>query len=48
MGIRELAEHLNLSIATVSRALNDSDEVSAETRRTATRARTASRRCIGG
>ncbi len=33
MGIRELAEHLNLSIATVSRALNDSDEVSAETRR---------------
>lgn len=33
MGIRELAEHLNLSIATVSRALNESDEVSAETRR---------------
>lgn len=33
MGIRELAEHLKLSIATVSRALNDSDEVSAETRR---------------
>lgn len=33
MGIRELAEHLGLSIATVSRALNDSDEVSEETRR---------------
>jgi DNA-binding LacI/PurR family transcriptional regulator len=33
VGIKELAEHLNLSIATVSRALNDSDEVSAETRR---------------
>lgn len=33
MGIRELAEHLKLSIATVSRALNDSDEVSATTRR---------------
>lgn len=33
MGIRELAEHLHLSIATVSRALNDSDEVSAATRR---------------
>lgn len=32
MGIRELAEHLGLSIATVSRALNDSDEVSAATR----------------
>ncbi len=33
MGIRELAHHLNLSIATVSRALNGSDEVSAATRR---------------
>jgi DNA-binding LacI/PurR family transcriptional regulator len=33
VGIRELAEHLRLSIATVSRALNDSDEVSAATRR---------------
>ena len=33
MGIRELASHLNLSIATVSRALNGSDEVSAATRR---------------
>ena len=33
MGIRELAKHLNLSIATVSRALNGSEEVSAATRR---------------
>jgi DNA-binding LacI/PurR family transcriptional regulator len=33
VGIRELAGHLKLSIATVSRALNDSDEVSADTRR---------------
>jgi DNA-binding LacI/PurR family transcriptional regulator len=33
VGIRELAEHLNLSIATVSRALNDSEEVSEATRR---------------
>lgn len=33
MGIREVASHLNLSIATVSRALNGSAEVSAATRR---------------
>jgi DNA-binding LacI/PurR family transcriptional regulator len=33
VGIRELADHLHLSIATVSRALNDSGEVSASTRR---------------
>jgi DNA-binding LacI/PurR family transcriptional regulator len=32
MGIRELARELKLSVSTVSRALNDSDEVSAETR----------------
>ncbi|WP_158601999.1 substrate-binding domain-containing protein [Pararobbsia silviterrae] len=32
MGIKKLANHLNLSIATVSRALNASDEVSAATR----------------
>lgn len=32
MGIRELASKLGLSVSTVSRALNDSDEVSAETR----------------
>jgi DNA-binding LacI/PurR family transcriptional regulator len=32
MGIRRLASELNLSVSTVSRALNDSDEVSAETR----------------
>jgi DNA-binding LacI/PurR family transcriptional regulator len=32
MGIRELAKKLKLSVSTVSRALNDSDEVSAETR----------------
>ncbi len=32
MGIKKLASHLNLSIATVSRALNDSAEVSAATR----------------
>ena len=32
MGIKKLANHLNLSIATVSRALNDSDEVSDATR----------------
>jgi multiple sugar transport system ATP-binding protein len=32
MGIRELAKELKLSVSTVSRALNDSDEVSAETR----------------
>ncbi|CAB3790399.1 substrate-binding domain-containing protein [Pararobbsia alpina] len=32
MGIKKLASHLNLSIATVSRALNASDEVSAATR----------------
>ena len=32
MGIRELAKVLKLSVSTVSRALNDSDEVSAETR----------------
>jgi DNA-binding LacI/PurR family transcriptional regulator len=33
VGIRELARHLNLSIATVSRALNGSQEVSPSTRR---------------
>lgn len=33
MGIRELADHLKLSIATVSRALNGSAEVSPATRR---------------
>ena len=33
VGIRELADHVRLSIATVSRALNDSGEVSADTRR---------------
>ncbi|KAA1003631.1 LacI family transcriptional regulator [Paraburkholderia panacisoli] len=32
MGIRQLASELNLSVSTISRALNDSDEVSAETR----------------
>jgi len=32
MGIRKLASELKLSVSTVSRALNDSDEVSAETR----------------
>ncbi|MBN3808058.1 substrate-binding domain-containing protein [Paraburkholderia sp. Ac-20347] len=32
MGIRELAKELKLSVSTVSRALNDSDEVSDETR----------------
>jgi DNA-binding LacI/PurR family transcriptional regulator len=32
VGIKKLASHLNLSIATVSRALNASDEVSAATR----------------
>ncbi len=32
IGIRALAKHLNLSIATVSRALNDHPEVSAKTR----------------
>jgi DNA-binding LacI/PurR family transcriptional regulator len=32
MGIRQLANELNLSVSTISRALNDSDEVSAETR----------------
>jgi DNA-binding LacI/PurR family transcriptional regulator len=31
MGIRQLASELNLSVSTISRALNDSDEVSAET-----------------
>jgi DNA-binding LacI/PurR family transcriptional regulator len=38
VGIRELADHLKLSIATVSRALNDSREVSAATRRRVTEA----------
>ncbi len=38
MGIRELAEHLGLSIATVSRALNASDEVSEATRHRVTEA----------
>lgn len=33
MGIRELAKHLNVSIGTVSRALNGHKEVNAETRR---------------
>ncbi|MDR3515496.1 MAG: LacI family DNA-binding transcriptional regulator [Azospirillaceae bacterium] len=33
MGIRELAKHLNISIGTVSRALNGHKEVNAETRR---------------
>lgn len=33
MGIRELARHLNISIGTVSRALNGRSDVSAETRR---------------
>lgn len=33
MGIRELARHLNVSIGTVSRALNGRSDVSAETRR---------------
>ena len=32
MGIRKLAKELQLSVSTVSRALNDSDEVSAKTR----------------
>jgi DNA-binding LacI/PurR family transcriptional regulator len=32
MGIRQLASELKLSVSTISRALNDSDEVSAETR----------------
>jgi DNA-binding LacI/PurR family transcriptional regulator len=32
MGIRELARHLNISIGTVSRALNDKADVSPETR----------------
>jgi len=32
VGIRELADHLELSIATASRALNDKGEVSADTR----------------
>ncbi|CAD6554163.1 hypothetical protein LMG27952_05557 [Paraburkholderia hiiakae] len=32
MGIRELAKVLKLSVSTVSRALNDSDGVGAETR----------------
>lgn len=36
MNIRALAKHLNLSIGTVSRALNDRGEVSAETRRRVT------------
>ncbi len=33
VGIRELARHLGLSIGTVSRALNDRDDVNRETRR---------------
>ena len=33
MGIRELARHLNISIGTVSRALNGRSDVSAETRK---------------
>ena len=32
IGIRQLARHLGLSIGTVSRALNDRDDVNAETR----------------
>ena len=32
MGIRQFASELKLSVSTFSRALNDSDEVSAETR----------------
>ncbi|WP_283147588.1 substrate-binding domain-containing protein [Silvimonas soli] len=32
MGIRKLASELNLSVSTISRALNDSDEVSEKTR----------------
>jgi DNA-binding LacI/PurR family transcriptional regulator len=33
VSIRKLAKHLNISIGTVSRALNGRDEVSAATRR---------------